>query len=191
VNRLRKISASQQSKSHWIIEGGLCEPWKGLAMVGGFMNRAIRFATELKASADSEPTRSAQDNLHNTASTPRLVACLLLLPEDAEAILSFLRRLAVNGCDFPSAKASNGGALMQAAFEDSWLGHSEAAAYLGVSKSTLYHYSCHEQIERRKLGGRLEYRRSALDKFKEDHTQPANCSSSSARIIASAHSSGK
>jgi excisionase family DNA binding protein len=98
----------------------------------------------------------------------------------------------VNGCDFPSDKASNeGGVLRQSAFEDSWLGHSEAAAYLGVSKSTLYHYSCHEQIERRKFGGRLEYRRSALDKFKEDHTQPANCSSSSARIIASAHSSGK
>jgi len=156
------------------------------------MNRAIRFATELKASADSEPTRSAQDNLPNTASNPRLVACLLLFPEDAEPILSFLRRLAVNGCGFPSDKASNeGGVLMQSACEDSWLGHSEAAAYLGVSKSTLYHYSCHEQIERRKLSGRLEYRRSALDKFKEDHTQPANCSSSSGRIIASAHSSGK
>jgi hypothetical protein len=155
------------------------------------MNRAIRFATELKASADSEPTRSAEDNLHNTASNPRLVACLLLFPEDAEAILSFLRRLAVNGCDFPSDKASNeGGVLMQSAY-DSWLGHSEAAAYLGVSKSTLYHYSCHEQIERRKLGGRLEYRRSALDRFKEAHTLPASRHSTSARIIASAHSSGK
>src|SRR5258708_8909634 len=97
------------------------------------MNRAIPFATELKASADSEPTRSTQDNLHNTAS-PKLVACLLLLPEDAEAILSFFRRLAVNGRDFPSDKASNeGGVLMQSACEDSWLGHSEAAAYLGVS----------------------------------------------------------
>jgi predicted DNA-binding transcriptional regulator AlpA len=81
--------------------------------------------------------------------------------------------------------------LNQSAREDSWLGHSEAAAYLGVSKSTLYHYSCHERIVRRKLGGRLEYRRSALDKFKEDHTLPANCRSSFARIIVSAHSSGK
>ena len=156
------------------------------------MDRAIPFATELKASPDSEPTRSTQDNLRNSANTPKLVACLLLLPEDAEAILSFLRRLAVNSRDFPSDKTTNEGTvLMQSAREDSWLGHSEAAAYLGVSKSTLYHYSCHEQIERRKLGGRLEYRRSALDKFKEDHTQPASCRSSSARIIASAHSSGK
>jgi excisionase family DNA binding protein len=80
---------------------------------------------------------------------------------------------------------------MQSACEDSWLDHSEAAAYLGVSKSTLYHYSSSEQIERRKLGGRLEYRRSALDKFKEAHTLPASCYSTSARIIASAHSSGK
>ncbi|MGH7743872.1 MAG: helix-turn-helix domain-containing protein [Candidatus Dormibacteria bacterium] len=80
---------------------------------------------------------------------------------------------------------------MQPARDDSWLGHSGAAAYLGVSKSTLYHYSCHEEIERRKLGGRLEYRRSALDKFKEAHTFPASCRSTSARIIAPAHSSGK
>jgi hypothetical protein len=156
------------------------------------MNRAIRFATELKASADSEPSPCTQDNLQNTASTPKLVACLLLLPEDAEAILSFLRRLAVNGRSFPSDTPSNeASVLTRSAGEDSWLGHAEAAAYLGVSKSTLYHYSCHDQIERRKLGGRLEYRRSALDKFKEDHTQPASCRSHSARIIASAHSSGE
>jgi predicted DNA-binding transcriptional regulator AlpA len=156
------------------------------------MNRAIPLATELKAPADSEASRSTQDKLHNIASTPKLVACLLLLPEDAEAILSFLHRLAVNGCDFPSDKATNeGSVLMPSACEDPWLGHSEAAAYLGVSKSTLYHYSCHEQIARRKLGGRLEYRRSALDKFKEDHTQPTSCRTSSARIIAPAHSSGE
>jgi excisionase family DNA binding protein len=156
------------------------------------MKRAIPFATELKASADSEPSPSTQDNLDNTASTPKLVACLLLFPEDAETILTFLRRLAVNGRDFPSDKPTNeGSVLMPSTCEDSWLGHSEAAAYLGVSKSTLYHYSCHEKIERRKFGGRLEYRRSALDKFKEDHTQPTGCRSSHTRIIASAHSSGK
>jgi hypothetical protein len=75
--------------------------------------------------------------------------------------------------------------------EDAWLRHSEAATYLGVSKSTLYHYSSGEQIERRKLAGRLEYRRSALDHFKQAHTLPASCRAASARIIASAHSSGK
>jgi GAF domain-containing protein len=170
----------------------LCGTPEKLAIVGGFMNRTIPFATELKASAGSEPTRDTQDNPGNTAVTPRLVACLLLLPEDAEAILSFLRGLAVNGRAFPSDKATNeNSVLSQPACQDAWLGHSAAAAYLGVSKSTLYHYSCHAQIERRKLCGRLEYRRSALDKFKEDHTQPANCRSSSARIIGAAHSSGK
>jgi predicted DNA-binding transcriptional regulator AlpA len=75
--------------------------------------------------------------------------------------------------------------------EDPWLRHSEAATYLGVSESTLYHYSSGEQIERRKLGGRLEYRRSALDHFKQAHTLPASRRAASARIIASAHSSGK
>jgi Helix-turn-helix domain len=156
------------------------------------MNRTIPFATDLKAFAGSEPTRSTEDNLHDTRDTPKLVACLLLLPEDSEALLSFLRGLSVNSRGFPSDKATNeSSGLGQLACEDSWLGHAEAAAYIGVSKSTLYHYACHEQIERRKLGGRLEYRRSALDKFKEDHTQPASCRSHSTRIIASAHSSGK
>ena len=60
------------------------------------MNRIIPFAAELKASPESEPTRNTQDNLHSAASTPRLVACLLLLPENAEVIVSLLRGLALN-----------------------------------------------------------------------------------------------
>ncbi len=156
------------------------------------MNRAIPFTTDGKESPGSERGRSTQGDLRDNAAAPRLVACLLLVPEDAHAILSFLQKLAVSGRDrSPDIPTFDGNASMQSAPEDSWLRHSEAAAYLGVSKSTLYHYSSGEQIERRKLGGRLEYRRSALDKFKEDHTQPASCRSSSARIIASAHSSGK
>jgi len=156
------------------------------------MNRAIPFTTDGKESPGSERGRSTQGDLRNNTDAPKLVVCLLLVPEDAQAILSFLQKLVVSGRDqSPDRPAIDGNTSMQSAPEDSWLGHSEAAAYLGVSKSTLYHYSSGEQIERRKLGGRLEYRRSALDKFKEDHTQPASCRSSSARIIASAHSSGK
>jgi len=156
------------------------------------MNRTIPFTTEGMESDGSEHSRSTQGDLRDNAAAPRLVACLLLVPEDAHAILSFLQKLAVSGRDrSPDIPTFDGNASMQSAPEDSWLRHSEAAAYLGVSNSTLYHYSSGEQIERRKLGGRLEYRRSALDKFKEDHTQPASCRSSSARIIASAHSSGK
>jgi len=156
------------------------------------MNRTIPFTTEGMESRGSEHGQSTQGDLRDNAAAPRLVACLLLVPEDAHAILSFLQKLAVSGRDrSPDIPTFDGNASMQSAPEDSWLRHSEAAAYLGVSNSTLYHYSSGEQIERRKLGGRLEYRRSALDKFKEDHTQPASCRSSSARIIASAHSSGK
>src|SRR5258708_33586612 len=51
--------------------------------------------------------------------------------------------------------------------EDSWLRQTEAATYLGISKSTLYQYACQRKIECRKLGGRLEYRRSTLDRFKD------------------------
>ena len=51
--------------------------------------------------------------------------------------------------------------------EDPWLRHPEAANYLGISKSTLYQYACQRKIECRKLGGRLEYRRSTLDRFKD------------------------
>jgi excisionase family DNA binding protein len=80
---------------------------------------------------------------------------------------------------------------MPTASEDSWLNHSEAAKYLGVSKSTLYHYSNQEQIERLKLGGRLEYRRFALDKFKEAHTLPPRPHFQRRGIITSAHFSGK
>jgi len=156
------------------------------------MNRAILLTSEQKGSTDSENGRSTQPDFRNNADTPKLVACVLLVPEDAEAILSFLQKLGVSGRDLPSNRPTiDANASMQSACEDSWLAHSEAAAYLGVSNSTLYHYSSGEQIERRKLGGRLEYRRSALDKFKEAHTLPASCCSTSARIIASAHSSGK
>jgi excisionase family DNA binding protein len=51
--------------------------------------------------------------------------------------------------------------------EDPWLRQTEAANYLGISKITLYQYACQRKIECRKLGGRLEYRRSTLDRFKD------------------------
>ena len=155
------------------------------------MNRTMPFTTEGKESAGSEHGRSAQGDLRDNAAAPRLIACLLLVPEDAHAILTFLQKLAVSGDRSPDRATSEGNTFGQSAPDDSWLGHSEAAAYLGVSESTLYHYSSDEQIERRKLAGRLEYRRSALDDFKQAHTLPASCRAASARIIASAHSSGK
>src|SRR5216684_5670370 len=103
------------------------------------MNRAIPFTTEGKESQDSENDRSTQDDLRNKADTPKLVACLLLVPEDAQAILSFLQKLAVCGRDLlPVRSTIDANASPHSVPEDRWLGHSEAAAFLGVSKSTLY-----------------------------------------------------
>ena len=156
------------------------------------MNRAIPIETEARESAESENGRSTQGKCREQANTPRLLACLLLSPEDSEPIFKLFQKLATRKPDLPAhGVTTETEVLMQPACDDSWLSHSEAAAYLGVSKSTLYHYSCYEEIERRKLGGRLEYRRSVLDKFKQAHTLPASCDSTSTRIIASAHSSGK
>src|ERR1700687_422450 len=148
------------------------------------MHPSIPFTTDEKESGDSEKGRSTQNDPLNNADTPKLVACLLLVPQDAEAILRFLQRLAVSGRDLSSTKTPiDANASMELAPDESWLSHSQAAAFLGVSKSTLYHYSCHDQIARRKLGGLHEYRRSAIDRFKEAPTLPASRHSTSARII--------
>lgn len=128
----------------------------------------------------------------SNGSASRLVACVLLLPEDAEPILSVLRKLAYPNGEFtPNGVSTDSQDLRIAADGDSWLGHPQAAAYLGISTSTLYHYSSRNEIERRKIAGRLEYRRSALDEFKRAHTLRASSPSIPARIISPAHSSGK
>jgi excisionase family DNA binding protein len=77
-----------------------------------------------------------------------------------------------------ASNSSNGSPLIvpQAASTQepnpTWLTHSEAARYLGVAISTLYRYAEQERIECRKLGNRLEYRRSSLDRFKENQIRP-------------------
>ena len=75
--------------------------------------------------------------------------------------------------------------------DDPWLRHTEAADYLGISKSTLYQYVCQGKIECRKLAGRLEYRRSTLDQFKDRQIRPAHQSSPQRSIIPTALGSGK
>ena len=156
------------------------------------MNRAISLETESVDSAEFETDGNAERNLCEKSRPPRLIACLILLPEDSEPIFRLLEKLTVGESHLPqSSRPANIDVPAQSTREDSWLSHSEAAVYLGVSKSTLYHYSCQSQIERRKLGGRLEYRRSVLDEFKRAHTLPASCHPTSARIIRPAHSSGK
>jgi hypothetical protein len=152
------------------------------------MSRTIRLEKE----GTPGEVRSIQGERFDSAKSSRLVACVVLLPEDAEPIRALLQKLTLPDSEFfRNGVSANSQEPGQQPDMDSWLGHSEAAAYLGISTSTLYHYSCRAQIERRKLAGRLEYRRSALDEFKRVHTLPASCPSIRARIIPSAHSSGK
>ncbi|HKV62210.1 MAG TPA: helix-turn-helix domain-containing protein [Candidatus Acidoferrum sp.] len=123
---------------------------------------------------------------------PVLVACVVFQTQSPEHLVQKIREaVTALAASTPACPVIPEITSLPSVSEDTWLRHSEAASYLGVSKSTLYHYSSGEQIERRKFGGRLEYRRSALDHFKQAHTLPAGCRAASARIIASAHSSGK
>jgi predicted DNA-binding transcriptional regulator AlpA len=126
------------------------------------------------------------------ANNSMLVAYIVLVPRDAEPILAALRALAARSVDPASGQAiaaPDKPQLVQP--EDPWLNHCEAVQYLGVSKSTLYHYACEQRIECRKLCGRLQYRRSTLDRFKEEQIRPARRSARSGSIITSALSSGK
>lgn len=103
-----------------------------------------------------------------------LLACILLLPKDAAPILALLKQ--INGNSGPSITSQIADVRRMNSprpQSDSWLGHSEAADYLGVAKSTLYRFACEGRIESRKLGGRLEYSRLTLDKFKEQQIRPA------------------
>ena len=103
-----------------------------------------------------------------------LLACILLVPKDAAPFLALLKQ--VNGHSGPSMTGQIADVRPMNSprpQSDSWLAHPEAADYLGISKSTLYRFACEGRIETRKLGGRLEYSRSTLDKFKEQQIRPA------------------
>ena len=134
------------------------------------------------------PSEKTDDASHCT----RLIACLLLVPSDAEPIVALLEQLAATSLvpiPFPSFSDSVRHAARPA--EDHWLEHSEAAKCLGVSKSTLYRYVCQRRIECRKIAGRLEYRQSVLEKLKRDQTRPARLSRYAGGIIPAALHSGK
>jgi excisionase family DNA binding protein len=121
---------------------------------------------------------------------PTIVAFFVLSAQKAETLISVLKEFmsSAEGLN-PSSLAT----LPISSNEDStttWLTHLEAARFLGISKATLYRYAEQERIEFRKIGNRLEYRRSALDRFKEQHVHPVAASRSSG-IIAPAPYSGK
>jgi excisionase family DNA binding protein len=138
------------------------------------MNQSIFVGPQENVSANAG---SAKARLGDHA--PQAVfACFVLPPEQADKFLSLLREITQGPV---IARPSNGSETAFAPMSQSntvWLTHAEAAGYLGVAVSTLYRYAEQERIECRKIGNRLEYRRSSLDRFKEQQIRPARCSRS-------------
>ena len=153
------------------------------------MNRETRILShELDKDRDQRLTTQQSEN----GDGPRLVACILLLPEHAEALSGLLRSLTTNSNvpeDLEALKQPKGFPRPEPA--DPWLPHVEAAKYLGISKSTLYRYAQQERIECRKIAGRLEYRQSKLENLKQEQIRPARVRLHSSGIIPSTLNSGK
>ena len=125
-------------------------------------------------------------------SEPSVVACVVFQTRDPDHLIQLLRE-ALTGIAGPALEGSptSPTALPQTECEDPWLKHPEAAAYLGISKSTLYRYACEQTIESRKLCGRLEYHQSTLDRFKNRQIRPARRYVEPGGIITAALGSGK
>lgn len=124
------------------------------------------------SSLNEHECRTAKtEGLDTRESRPALVAYIFVLPNEAkipwEAIQKLIPQDALRNPILPISKETK---LPET---DSWLQHSAAAEYLGVSASTLYRYAEQHTIESRKLCGRLQYRVSHLEKFKELHVRPA------------------
>jgi excisionase family DNA binding protein len=99
---------------------------------------------------------------------PVLVACVVFQTQAPEQLIQKIREaITAIAVQTPPGPIDPQITSLRSVPEDPWLRQSEAANYLGISKSTLYQYACQHKIECRKLGGRLEYRRSTLDRFKD------------------------
>jgi len=138
--------------------------------------------------ADQAQNKIAKED----APVPTMLACFILLPQQAESFISFLKDLASVATDITQISS------MPLVFtadskepDETWLSHVDAANYLGVSKSTLYRHAEQEQLESRKFCGRLQYRVSTLERFKNQHLRPSRRSNPDGAIIGSAPTSGK
>src|SRR5258708_25524825 len=141
---------------------------------------------------DKKQGTALDGRTRETPKRSKLLACLFIVPTDAEPIVALLEQLAASSqapIAFPFLvdREPNGAA----GTEDHWLEHADAAKCLGISKSTLYRYVCQQRIECRKIAGRLEYRQSALEKLKKEQIRPARLSHLAGGILTSALSSGK
>jgi excisionase family DNA binding protein len=122
---------------------------------------------------------------------PTVIACVVFQTQTPERLVELLRQALVGIPDQARAETpSEAMPLLPDHAEDPWLKHTEAAEYLGISRSTLYRYAEQERIESSKFGNRLEYRRSSLDRFKDQHVRPARRSPRGRGIIRPALSSG-
>jgi excisionase family DNA binding protein len=115
-----------------------------------------------------------------------LVVNITLAAETQEALVGALAAAARPGVRPVTAVGSP-----VAQVEDPWLGLGDAAQHLGVSSSTLYKYASQGKIESRKLAGRLQFRRSLLDRFMAEQVRPARPGARLRSIIPAALGSGK
>jgi excisionase family DNA binding protein len=148
--------------------------------------RTVESSPDHRSKGDASPNTFPSSE---QKSLPAPVVCFLLPPEQLEHLVSMLKGIAANpeSAFTPRSSAYETTASTSTA---AWLTHFEAARYLGISTSTLYRYVEHERIECRKTGNRLEYRRPALDQFKENQIRPARRSQARG-IIPSTLNSGK
>jgi excisionase family DNA binding protein len=123
---------------------------------------------------------------------PVLVACVVFQTQAPEQLILKIREaFTALAAQTPACPIIPGTASVRSVSEDPWLRQTEAASYLGISKSTLYQYACQRKIECRKLGGRLEYRRSTLDQFKDLQVRRSHEWRPRKSIITTALGSGK
>jgi excisionase family DNA binding protein len=160
-----------------------------LIPLGGPMpptNRAVESSIVHHSESDARANTFASSE---QKSLPAPVVCFLIPLEQLENLVSILKAIATNP-ESAFTPLSSAYETTASTSPTSWLTHFEAARYLGISTSTLYRYVEHERIECRKTGNRLEYRRPALDQFKENQIRPARRSQARG-IIPSTLNSGK
>jgi hypothetical protein len=131
------------------------------------------------------------DPAKQLTSVPPACAYVVVIPATEVPVIEALQKLIATLSSPEPLVLTMGPRKSSLEIVDSWLEHTAAAEYLGIARSTLYRYSEHHEIESRKFCGRLQYRLSSLDEFKNQHVRPARRSNRETGIIASALSSGK
>jgi len=124
-------------------------------------------------------TERAKESIESTGTgAPAVIACIIVVPTRAETLASVFQELIQTFS--PPGRDSNTSREQPTSWAESpdkWLSHAEAAKYLGLSQSTLYHHAGRARLESRKFCGRLQYRIASLDRFKNQTLRPVRSSS--------------